>query len=90
MINRKRVRIGLREIAAMQPHSILWDTDTHGFCARRQFSEAITYSVYFRTRDGQQRFHKLERHGVLTPTQARDMAREVLINVRLGKDPAAD
>ena len=85
-----RVKIGLREIAAMQPHTILWDTITHGFCARRQFSDVITYSVYFRTRDGQQRFYKLERHGVLTPTQARDMAKSVLINVAVGKDPGAE
>jgi integrase len=90
MVNRQRVKIGQREIAAMQPHTILWDTVTHGFCARRQFSDVITYSVYFRTRDGQQRFYKLERHGVLTPMQARDMAKSVLINVASGKDPGAE
>src|ERR1700733_14212865 len=90
MVNRQRVKIGQREIAAMQPHTILWDTVTHGFCARRQFSDVITYSVYFRTRDGQQRFYKLERHGVFTPTQARDEAKQVLRNVAVGKDPGAE
>jgi site-specific recombinase XerD len=85
-----RLRIGLREIAALQPHSILWDMETHGFCARRQFSDVITYSVYFRTRDGQQRLYKIGRHGVFTPTQARNEAKQVLRNVAVGKDPAAE
>jgi len=85
-----RLRIGLREIAAMQPHTMLWDLETRGFCARRQFSDVITYSVYFRMRDGQQRFYKIGRHGVFTPTQARDEAKQVLRNVAVGKDPAAE
>jgi integrase len=80
----------MREVAAMQPHTILWDQETHGFCARRQFSNVITYSVYFRTRDGQQRFYKIGRHGVFTPTQARDEAKQVLRNVAVGKDPGAE
>jgi hypothetical protein len=81
-------KIGLKEIAALQPHTILWDTQIHGFCARRQFSNVITYSVYFRTRDGQQRFYKIGRHGVFTPTQAREEAAHVLRNVAVGKDAA--
>ena len=85
-----RLRIGLREIAAMQPHTILWDLETRGFCARRQFSDVITYSVYFRTRDGQQRLYKIGRHGVFTPTLARNEAKQVLRNVAVGKDPAAE
>ena len=85
-----RSRIGLREIAAMEPHTILWDLVPRGFCARRQFSDVITYSVYFRTRDGRQRFYKIGRHGVFTPTQAREAAKEVLRNVAVGKDPGAE
>ena len=85
-----RLRIGLREIAALQPHTILWDQETRGFCARRQFSDVITYSVYFRARDGQQRFYKIGRHGVFTPNLARNEAKQVLRNVAVGKDPAAE
>jgi integrase len=85
-----RLRIGLREVAALQPHTILWDLETRGFCARRQFSDVITYSVYFRTRDGQQRLYKIGRHGVFTPTQARNEAKQVLRNVAVGKDPGAE
>jgi hypothetical protein len=28
-----RVRIGLREVTAMQPHTILWDIEVKGFSA---------------------------------------------------------
>ena len=45
----------MREIAAMEPHTILWDVEVRGFCARKQFSDVITYSVSCRTRDGQKR-----------------------------------
>jgi hypothetical protein len=31
-----RVRIGLKEIQAMEPNTILWDLDVKGFVARRQ------------------------------------------------------
>jgi integrase len=85
-----RLRIGMREIAAMQPHTVLWDLETRGFCARRQFSDVITYSVYFRTRDGQQRLYKIGRHGVFSPNLARNEAKQVLMNVAVGKDPAAE
>ena len=90
MVTSYRVRIGMREVAAMEPHTILWDLETKGFMARRQFSDVITYSVYFRTRDRQQRVYKIGRHGVFTPTQARDEAKAVLRNVAVGKDPSAE
>jgi hypothetical protein len=46
-----RVRIGLREIQAMQPNTILWDQEVRGFVARRQFSDIVTFSVVYRTRE---------------------------------------
>jgi integrase len=89
-MSNQRVKIGLREIAAMQPHTILWDSKLSGFCARRQFSDVITYSVYFRTREGQQRFYRIGRHGAFTPALARSEAAQVLRNVAVGKDPSAE
>jgi hypothetical protein len=50
MGNSYRVRIGSREIAAMQPNTILWDLEVKGFVARRQHSDVITFSVVYRTR----------------------------------------
>ena len=85
-----RLRIGLREIAAMQPSTILWDLEVRGFCARRQFSEAVTYSVIFRNREGRQHWYKLGRHPILTPQIARKEAIRVLRAITLGDDPSAE
>jgi hypothetical protein len=46
-----RVRIGLREIAAMQPNTVLWDLEVRGFVARRQHSDIITFSVVYRIKE---------------------------------------
>jgi hypothetical protein len=60
-----RVRIGQREIASMEPNTILWDREVRGFVARRQHSDIITFSVVYRTREGVQRWQKLERFPIL-------------------------
>jgi len=85
-----RVRIGLREITAMQPHTVLWDVEVKGFSARRQFSDVVTYSVIFRNREGRQNWFKLGRHPILTPNLARQEAIRVLRAVTLGEDPSAE
>jgi integrase len=85
-----KVRIGLREITAMQPHTVLWDVEVKGFSARRQFSDVVTYSVIFRNREGRQNWFKLGRHPILTPHIARTEAIRILRAVTLGEDPAND
>jgi integrase len=88
MDNRKR--IGLREVRALQPNSLVWDTGVTGFGIRRQRGEAVTYFVKYRTREGRQRWHKIGRHGSpWTPDTARDEAVRVLGSVTAGGDPAA-
>jgi integrase len=84
-------KIGLKLIAA-QPTGpfLIWDTELRGFNVRRQFSDAITYSVIYRAQDGRQHWLKIGRHGVWTPMQAREKAREALLAVDLGKDPSAE
>jgi integrase len=83
-------KLGYKAIGAMQPNSVLWDAEVRGFNARRQFSEVITYSVFYRTKDGVQRWHKLGRHPILTPDLARKEAIKVLRTVTLGGDPSAE
>ena len=78
----------MRDITALQPNSILWDLEVRGFCARRQFSNVVTYSVIFRNADGRQHWFKLGRHPILTPSLARTEAIRVLRSVTLGDDPA--
>ena len=74
----------------MQPNTVLWDLEVRGFCARRQFSEIVTYSVIFRNRDGRQNWYKLGRHPILTPHLARQEAIRVLRAVALGGDPSSE
>jgi integrase len=87
-------KIGLREIAAMPPGPFLiWDSGPNavkGFNVRRQFSDAITYSVIYRSRDGRQHWLKIGRHGIWTPTLAREKAKSILLAVDMGQDPASE
>jgi integrase len=85
-----RVRIGLKEIAAMEPSTILWDQEVRGFVARRQFSDIVTFSVVYRTKENVQRWQKLERFPILTPHLARQEAIRVLRAKALGQDPAGE
>jgi Arm DNA-binding domain/Phage integrase, N-terminal SAM-like domain len=90
-VGSRKAKIGLREIAAMPPGPFLmWDTELRGFNVRRQFSDAITYSVIYRSRDGRQHWLKIGRHGIWTPSLAREKARSVLMAVDLGQDPSAE
>ena len=74
----------------MQPNSLVWDTEVRGFCARRQFSDVVTYSVVFRTKENNQRWYKVGRAPILTPDLARKEAIRVLRDVALGKDPSSE
>jgi integrase len=83
-------KIGLRDVANLPPNSILWDQTVRGFCVRRQHSETITFSVYYRSKDQVQRWHKIGRFPVLTPHLARLEAIRILRAVALGDDPSAE
>jgi integrase len=86
----KRVRIGQRQIKALQPAEVVWDSAVTGFGARRQKGEARTYFLFYRTAEGRQRWHTIGRHGApWTPDTARREARRILGEVARGDDPAA-
>jgi site-specific recombinase XerD len=85
-----KAKLGHRVVSVMQPNSVVWDTEVRGFCARRQFSDVVTYSVVFRTNDNIQRWYKLGRTPIFTPDLARKEAIRVLRDVALGKDPSAE
>src|SRR5229473_7244216 len=89
MVERKR--IGLREARALRPGEIIWDAAVAGFHARRQKGPAVTYAVFYRTKEGRQRWHKIGRHGApWTPEKAREEAVRILGGVADGADPAAE
>jgi integrase len=86
----ERKLIGLREVRALEPGAIVWDSAVTAFGARRQRSPAVSYVVFYRTADGRQRWHTIGRHGgEWTPDTARKEARRILGAVAGGDDPAA-
>ena len=87
----ERRRIGLREVRELELGQVTWDAAVPGFGARRQKGAAVSYFVFYRTRDGRQRWFTIGRHGApWTPDTARAEARRVLGEVAAGRDPAAN
>jgi hypothetical protein len=85
-----RPRISLREVRALQPNQIIWDSAVAGYGARRQTSDVISYFLKYRTLDGRQRWLTIGRHGSpWAPDTARDRAKELLGEVVGGADPGA-
>jgi integrase len=83
-------KIGLREVRALKPRQTIWDAAVVGFGARRQRSEAVSYVLIYRTKEGRQRWHTIGRHGSpWTPDTARTEALRLLGRVVDGADPAA-
>jgi site-specific recombinase XerD len=86
-----RQRIGLRQVRALRPGGIVWDPTLPGFGARRQRSEAVSYVLFYRTKEGRQRWFTIGRHGApWTPESARDEAQRLLGGVANKADPAGE
>jgi integrase len=86
-----RQRIGLRQVRALRPGGVIWDPSLPGFGVRRQRSEAVSYVLFYRTREGRQRWYTIGRHGApWTPESARDEAQRLLGGVANKADPAAE
>ena len=87
-------KITKRFVDAAEPRAerwIAWDDELAGFGLAVMPSGVKSYLVRYRTTETQRdRRLTLGRHGVLTPDQARVMAREILVGVVKGGDPAGD
>jgi len=83
-------KIGLREVRGLEPGRMIWDSAVAGFGVRRQQSHAVSYVLFYRTREGRQRWHTIGRHGApWTPDTAREEAKRLLGEVVNGFDPSA-
>lgn len=86
----EKKRIGLRDVRALAPRSIIYDNDVLGFAAQRQ-QDSVSYVLRYRTAAGRQRWHTIGRHGApWTPDEARIEAKRILGDVAKGHDPAGD
>jgi integrase len=84
-------RLGLRQIRALEPDAIVWDPSLPNFGTRRQLSEAVSYVLFYRTKEGRQRWFTIGRHGApWTPDTARAEAKALLAAIANGGDPAAE
>lgn len=91
---RRVAKISKRIVDASGPEERqyrVWDTELKGFGLRVTPKSVKTYFIAYRAngggRNAPQKEFTIGRHGVLTPDQARDRARELLAGVRLGEDP---
>ncbi|TFV74116.1 DUF4102 domain-containing protein [Bradyrhizobium frederickii] len=82
--------ITISAVKALAPGNTLWDGGHNeavpGFGARRQ-RDKVAYVIKYRVH-GRQRFLTIDKHGRLTPEQARREAKKLLGQVAGGKDPA--
>ncbi|WP_297844629.1 site-specific integrase [uncultured Roseibium sp.] len=76
--------------APEKDQSFVWDTDVKGFGLRITATGAKAYVFQYKNQSGRNRRMTLGKHGSITADQAREIARELYIEVRKGKDPLAD
>jgi integrase len=84
------VRIGAKTVAKMKAGDVLIDTEIRGFEARRWDTGTITYSMRYRTRNGDRKRVLIGRHGNITPDEARTIAKQRAGEVASGHDPAGE
>ena len=68
----------------------LWDTELKGFGVRMMPSGVASYIIKYRNTEGRQRKMAVGRVGTLTPEEARQLARDKLVEVSKGADPSAE
>ena len=91
-------KISKRTVDALKPSKVgvkvseafLWDSELRGFGVRVSPAGLKSFIVQYRTPEGRHRRTVIGRHGVMTPEEARDEAREMLRAVAKGIDPAAE
>lgn len=88
------MKLTIRTVAAIAPDPArdlyVWDDDLAGFGLRMKPSGVASYMMQYRNAEGISRRVSLGKVGVLTPDEARKMAREKLADVAKGSDPSAE
>lgn len=82
-----------RVVDAAKPQeklSFLWDDALKGFGLQITPAGVKSYVLAYRTEAGRTRRMVIGRHGELAPDQARKLAAAKLVEVRMGRDPAAE
>ncbi|MFH0809204.1 MAG: site-specific integrase [Pseudomonadota bacterium] len=80
-----------RLIDSLEPvkkDTVLWDAELPGFGLRLWPSGRRVFVVQYRNAQGRTRKVTLGRYGILAPEEARRLAKQILVDVQKGKDPA--
>lgn len=83
------VELNERNIKTAAVGETLWDSTIKGLHLR-VFDSRRSFYLFYRPKTGGQRKPKIGDHGSITLAQARKVAREMLVEVAAGGDPAAD
>src|SRR5690606_23502559 len=78
-----------KQIEQAKPGDTIWDDKVKGLHLRA-FANQKVYYLYYRTKEYRQRKPKIGRHGDITLTEAREIARDYLGKVAAGRDPVAE
>lgn len=78
-----------RLIATARPGQTLWDENCKGLHLRITTNRKSFY-VYFRTKTGKERRPKLGDYPTISLDQARKIARELIVQSSMGRDPMAE
>ena len=87
-----RLKLTKRVVESAKPDvrdTILWDTELKGFGCKITPIGKRVYFAYYRTPDGQQRRPKIGDHDPMSCEEAREIARQWLVNARTGSDVSA-
>ncbi len=68
----------------------VYDAEVPGFFVKVTPRSKKVYYLWYRTRDGRPGKRRLGDHGVITPHQAREMARQLMNAIASGADPARE
>ena len=80
----------VERVAPADKDLVLWDDVLPGFGLRVKASGVRSYVIQYRNVQGRSRRFTIGRHGILTPDEARKIAKDKLRAVAAGEDPAAD
>lgn len=88
------MKLTIRTIATIAANpardTYVWDDEIAGFGLRMKPSGVASFMVQFRNAEGVSRRMTVGKVGVLTPDEARKLARETLAAVAKGADPSAE
>jgi Arm DNA-binding domain len=85
-----QAKISAKTVAKLKAGEIISDTEIRGFSARRWDTGAISYSLRYRTRNGDRKRLLIGTHGNVTPDEARKIAKQRAGEVAGGLDPVAE